>query len=107
MHFSGMEDIKHDLYHLDKYQEFCELYGITDLVQFVKLYDIYELVAFMPPNPTASEKAAFQQLVGTTTESGYMDYQRTNNTFELLMQWVEATGNFHLYQQGFFGAQND
>ena len=88
------ESLRHDKHHLAQYKAFCELYEIEDLESFVRLYDIFELVSFMPANPTTEEKKVLNELVGTRTESGYMDYQRSNNTFELIMQWQERTGNF-------------
>jgi hypothetical protein len=82
-----------DAHHWQDYVNFCQRYGISDVENFVKLYDIYELTAFMPPYPTEKEKKVLQELVGVQTESGYMDYQRSNNTFELIMQWREKTEN--------------
>jgi hypothetical protein len=87
------EDIKHDLFHTDKYEAFCRIYGIEDILTVVKLYDIFELVSFFPPKPTEHEKKVLQSLIGIQAESGYMDYQRSNNTFELIMQWQEQTDN--------------
>ncbi len=88
------EVLKHDLHHLDKYKAFCALYGIEDLVQFVKLYDIFELVSFLPAQPTEEEKRILHELIGVQNESGYLDYQRSTNTFELIMQWQERLQRF-------------
>jgi hypothetical protein len=90
-----MDTLPHDQHHLDKYRAFCELYGIADVTEFVRLYDIYELTCFLPAQPTAAEKSALHQVLGAIAESGYLDYQRSNNTFELIMQWQERTGNFN------------
>jgi hypothetical protein len=89
-----MENFKHDQHHLEKYIQFFEKWELQDFENFVKYYDIYELTAFLPPNPSSKEKETLKNLIGTTTESGYLDYQKSNNTFELIMQWREKTGNF-------------
>jgi hypothetical protein len=96
-----MEELKHDQHHLDKYRAFCDLYGIEDFVQFVRLYDIYELVSFLPAQPTEAEKRLLNELNGAVAESGYLDYQRSTNTFELIMQWQERTGNFDRHALSF------
>ncbi|MFT5915631.1 MAG: hypothetical protein ACJAWV_000534 [Flammeovirgaceae bacterium] len=95
------ENLEHDKHHLDKYKAFCELYGIADWQRMVKMYDIFELVSFLPPNPTEDEKTALQNAVGAEAESGYLDYKRSNNTFELIMQWQEATENWNNTAIGF------
>lgn len=79
---------------LAQYRAFAELYEVEKFDQLVALYNVYELTCFMPANPTAAEKQIFNNLIGVTTESGYMDYQRSNNTFELIMQWQEKCGRF-------------
>ena len=81
---------------LPQYRNFANLYGVPEaqFEVFVGLYDIDELQAFMPPAPTAEEKSVFQELVGVQGEKGYMDYVKSNNTFELIMQWRERTGNY-------------
>ncbi len=99
------ENIKHDLYHLDKYKAFCALYNIIDVENFVKLYDIFELVSFLPAHPTEAEKEALQELVGVMNDSGYLDYQRSTNTFELIMQWQEKLGTFGYYNLPFKGTE--
>jgi hypothetical protein len=77
------------------HQQFIDNYGITDVATFTRLYELEELILFLPPNPSPEEKTALQQLVGTLGEGhGYMDYVKSNNTFELIMQWREKTGNF-------------
>ena len=83
-----------DAHQMAQYEAFAKLYDIKDLATFIQLYDVFELVSFMPSQPTEEEKALFNELLGTTTDSGYMDYQRSNNTFELIMQWQERTGRF-------------
>ncbi|GAB4347023.1 MAG: hypothetical protein OHK0038_27070 [Flammeovirgaceae bacterium] len=89
------KNIPHDIHHLDKYLFFCELYGIEDVEQFVKLYEIDELLCFMPSTPNEQERKALQELVGVESPMGYMDYNRTNNTFELIMQWQEKLNHFY------------
>lgn len=74
--------------------QFCKAYGIEDIDKFLSLYDIGELILFLPPCPTESEKKALQQLLGIQGVTyGYMDWVKSNNTFELIMQWREQTGN--------------
>ena len=95
------DDLKHDKHHLDKYQAFCSLYGIEDWEKVVQLYDIFELVSFFPAHPTEEEKKALQEVLGATAESGYMDFKRSNNTFELVMQWQEKTESWDHTAIGF------
>ena len=77
-----------------KSKQFCEIYGIEDIELFNRLYEIDEIVLFLPPNPTDTEKRALQELVGLEGVTyGFMDYVKSNNTFELIMQWRERTGN--------------
>jgi len=90
---------------LPRYRNFCERYGIEQFEEVVALYDIDELVGFMPPYPSEEDKLALQQLIGTRGEAGYMDYRKSNNTFELIMQWQEKTGNFG--QNALFFTQSD
>ena len=79
----------------DARQHFFSQYGITDMAAFEKLYEVDEMMLFLPPQPTPSEKEILLGLIGTLGETyGYMDYVKSNNTFELIMQWREATGNF-------------
>jgi hypothetical protein len=74
--------------------QFCQTYGIPDMESLDRLYDIDELILFLPPQPTDSEKRVFQELVGLQGETyGYMDWVKSNNTFELIMQWREKTSN--------------
>ena len=98
------KNLEHDQHHLDKYKAFAELYGIEDLETFVRLYDIFELVSFMPSEPTEAQKKALQELIGVEAPFGYMDYYRSGNTFELVMQWQEKTGDF--IHQNPFGRLN-
>ncbi len=70
--------------------QFCTAYGITDITTFDKLYEVEEIVLFLPPHPTEAEKNALQGLIGLEGVTyGYMDYVKSNNTFELIMQWKE------------------
>lgn len=81
---------------IDRYRNFAALYKLNDgkFEQFVELYDIAELESFMPPRPTLKERQIFSELIGVKGVSGYLDYIKSNNTFELIMQWQEQTGNF-------------
>jgi len=88
-----MKDFKHDQHHINDYKRFSEKWGGLDLTKLVTYYDIYELTAFLPPNPSDKEKEILQKLIGTTSPSGYLDYQKSNNTFELIMQWREMSDN--------------
>lgn len=88
------DQFEHDQHHLDKYKAFAELYGIDDLEKLIKLYDIFELVSFLPANPTEKQKQLLQELIGVEAPLGYMDYYRSGNTFELIMQWQEKSGDF-------------
>ncbi len=75
-------------------QLFCKAYGIDDPASIARLYEWDEIILFLPPYPTEFEKRAFHQLLGVQGETyGYMDYVKSNNTFELIMQWREQTGN--------------
>ncbi|MEL7341464.1 MAG: hypothetical protein AAGM67_13365 [Bacteroidota bacterium] len=92
-----MKDPQHpfelEKHRLDRYMAFADLYDIKDRETFVELYEIDELQAFLPVSPTSEEKSALNQLVGVKGVSGYMDYVKSNHTFELIMQWQEMTGN--------------
>ena len=71
-----------------------DIYEIEDIEAFSRLYEVDELVLFLPQNPTQAEKEVLQELVGLQGVTyGYMDWVKTNNTFELIMQWRERTGN--------------
>lgn len=87
-------ELVNDQHHLAKYEAFCTLYGIEEVKTVVKMYDIYELVSFLPAFPSESDKEALQGIIGASAASGYMDYARSTNTFELIMQWQEKTGKF-------------
>ena len=69
---------------------FATTYGITDIATFDKLYEVEELALFLPANPTEVEKQALQELIGIQGLTyGFMDYVKSNNSFELIMQWKE------------------
>jgi hypothetical protein len=75
--------------------QFCTTYGITDVATFDKLYEVEEIALFLPPHPTDAEKKALQELIGINGVTyGYMDYVKSNNTFELIMQWKEKLSCF-------------
>ncbi len=73
---------------------FCQRYQLADTERVAKLYEIEELLMYLPAEPKPEEQAALQKLIGVEGVSGYMDYIKSGNTFELIMQWREATGNF-------------
>lgn len=75
------------------YEDFARRYELPDAATLAHLYDINELNDFLPPQPNEEQKAIIQKLAGLEgMPSGYLDYRRSNNTFELLMQYTEATG---------------
>lgn len=78
----------------EQYETFCQLYEIDQVDLVEELYEIDTLISFLPSQPSEADKKNLQKLVGTTQESGYWDYQRSNNTLELIMQWRESTQNF-------------
>lgn len=92
-----MKDPQHpfelEKHRLDRYMAFADLYDIQDRETFVALYEIDELQAFLPATPSQEEKSALNGLIGVKGVSGYMDYVKSNHTFELIMQWQEMTGN--------------
>lgn len=81
---------------LHRYRNFAEKYGIEDFETFVAMYDVDELSQHLPEYPSAEEKEALPPLIGVAVQAdaGYIDYRKSNNTFELIMQWQEKTGNF-------------
>ncbi|WP_448518161.1 hypothetical protein [Rhodoflexus sp.] len=89
---------------LAQYRAFAEIYEVEKFDQLVALYNVYDLICFLPAQPTAEQKRIFNSLIGVTAESGYMDYQRSNNTFELIMQWQEESGSFDNYTLPFCAA---
>jgi hypothetical protein len=80
---------------MNSYEAFYITYAIDDIEAFSRLYEVEELILFLPQNPTQQEKEALQELLGVQGETyGYMDWVKSNNTFELIMQWREKTLNF-------------
>ena len=78
----------------EAHQQFCEAYGIEDPPYFAKLYELDEIVLFLPSRPSEEERDALLNLIGLQGETyGFLDYAKSNNTFELIMQWREATDN--------------
>ncbi|GAB4410304.1 MAG: hypothetical protein OHK0039_14570 [Bacteroidia bacterium] len=88
-----MHPFELEKYRLHRYRAFADLYGVDDLETLVKLYEIEDLEAFLPAQPSPTEKQALNQLVGVKGVEGYMDYAKVHNTFELIMQWQEMSGN--------------
>lgn len=78
---------------IDRYRAFAKAYTIRDFETLVRLYEIDDLEAFLPPQPSAVERATLNELIGVKGVEGYMDYVKSNHTFELIMQWQERTGN--------------
>ncbi|MEM6764356.1 MAG: hypothetical protein AAF824_13365 [Bacteroidota bacterium] len=92
------DPIELEKHRLERYHSFAKTYHIQDFELFVELYDIDELSAFMPTVPTEKEMYILNELIGTMGTPGYMDYEKSNNTFELIMQWREQTGNYGDFQ---------
>lgn len=90
---------------LDRYRTFAERYEVEDFEKFVAFYDVDELARFMPPYPSDEDKAALKEVMGATGEVGYIDYRKSNNTFELIMQWQEKTGKYE--QNAIFFTSDD
>jgi len=90
---------------LPQYRNFCETYGLDHFEVVVALYDIDEVTSHLRRPPHEAQKSALQKLVGTTGVPGYMDYIKSNNTFELIMQWQEATQSFD--DNAIFFTKND
>ena len=88
------KEFPHDRDRLPLYEDFCQRYGIQDYRTVIKLYDVDELNSFLPTEPSQEDRQALQKLVGVQSSSGYVDYARSTNTFELIMQWQEKTGNW-------------
>lgn len=90
---------------LPQYRNFCEAYGIEQFEVMVALYDIDELSAHLPHQPSEAQQKALQEVIGTTGVPGYMDYIKSNNTFELIMRWQEKLQNFEA--NAIFFTKND
>ncbi len=88
------KEFPNDRDRLPLYEDFCQRYGIRDYSTVIKLYDVDELNSFLPPKPSQEDRQALQNLIGVQSSSGYVDYARSTNTFELIMQWQEKTGNW-------------
>ncbi|MFK7924335.1 MAG: hypothetical protein AB8H47_20425 [Bacteroidia bacterium] len=91
-----MSPLELEKHRLERYQAFRDRYEITAFEKLVKLYEIDDLESFLPPSPTEFEKQTLNQLIGTEGIEGYMDYVKSNHTFELIMQWQELTQNHEL-----------
>jgi hypothetical protein len=92
MAYRDMDAMNIESHRLDRYRAFAAIYDIQELERLVELYEIDDLFAFLPSMPTAEEKQALRELIGVTGVPGYMDFRKSNNTFELIMQWRERTG---------------
>jgi len=80
----------------EKYNAFAQAYKLEQehIKAIQEKYEIDELLSFLPAKPNASESQSLKNLIGVTTESGYLDYQKSNNTFELIMQWREQNNRW-------------
>lgn len=72
------------------YRTFARLYGITQLDVLVTLYEVETLLQFLPLNPSPKEKSLLNGLIGVKDDLSYTDYERSNNTFELIRRFQEA-----------------
>lgn len=88
-----MNPLELEKHRLTRYQEFARRYQVENLDLLVKLYEIDDLESFLPPSPSPYEQKIFNQLIGTEGTTGYMDYAKSNHTFELIMSWQELTDN--------------
>lgn len=90
-----MEALRHESHRLYRYRTFCRLYGIDDLPtasrfqKFVSLYDVDELMSLLPTEPTLFQKITLNNLIGIKGLEGFMGYEKSNNTFELIQRWQE------------------
>lgn len=72
------------------YRTFAKLYGITKLDVLVSLYEVETLLQFLPLKPSPKEKTLLNSLLGVKDDYSYTDYERSNNTFELIRRFQEA-----------------
>ncbi|MDX2283721.1 MAG: hypothetical protein NW241_06140 [Bacteroidia bacterium] len=91
-----MTDHPTERHRIGQYYRFAEIYEVQQLDLLVRLYDVDDLEAFMPPAPSPLEKQVFNELLGVQGVSGYMDWEKSANTLELILQWQERTGNHGL-----------
>lgn len=82
-----------ETHRISRYRTFSRLYSINNFQLFVNLYDIDELLALMPTNPTPQQKHIFNSLIGVTGERGYLDYQKSNNTYAIVRQFQAETSS--------------
>jgi len=80
------------------YALFCKRWNIDDVKKVEDMYHLEDLKAFLPDEPTEKDKIALNSVLGASFDNfyGYMDYQKSTNTFELIMQWREKTGIFEI-----------
>lgn len=78
------------------YTLFCKKWNIEDIKKVEQLYHLEDLKTFLPQEPTEKDKAVLNSVLGASFDNfyGYMDYQKSTNTFELIMQWREKTGKW-------------
>jgi hypothetical protein len=81
---------------LERYETFAEEYAIPKekFETFVGLYEIDDLQSFLPPKPTGKQRQVLNELIGVKGVQGYMDYEKSQHTFELIMQWQEQMASF-------------
>ena len=84
-----MEALQHESHRLYRYRTFCRLYGVDDFQKCVALYDVDELMSLLPTNPTIFQKFTLNSLIGIKALEGFMGYEKSNNTFELIQRWQE------------------
>lgn len=80
------------------YTLFCQRWNIEDVKKVEKMYHLEDLKSFLPDEPTEEDKIALNSVLGASFDDfyGYIDYQKSTNTFELIMQWREKTGKFEI-----------
>lgn len=77
---------------IEAYWDFAKIYEIPEdkFADFVRLYDINELENAMPKSPNSFQKKLFTKLIGVEGNAVYLDYFRSNNSFEIVMQFFEC-----------------
>ena len=86
-------NFKNETHRISRYQTFSRLYQIKHFDLFVSLYDIDELLNFMPTNPNSMQKHVLNELIGVRGAAAYLDYEKSNNTFELITRFQQKTSS--------------
>ncbi len=70
---------------------FCKKWSIDDVKKILQVYHLEELKEFLPKQPNEKDKIILNSILEKSFDNfyGYMDYQKSKNTFELIMKWRE------------------